>query len=73
MRRHPRRDWHPGGGCSTLHHAGTHVGSGRADAAPQTAQIEIAGSQIGSKVAAAVMGGVEQTATDEIECSLTRK
>lgn len=71
--RHPRRDRYPGGGCTTLHHAGAHVGPGRADAAPQTAQIEIGGSQIGGKVAAAVMGGVEQSATGEIEGLLTRK
>jgi len=48
-----------------LHHTSTHVGCGRADTAAQTAQIEIGGSQIGSKVAAAVMGGVEQSATEK--------
>jgi len=73
VRRHPRRDWYPGGRSTTLHHAGAHVGPGRADAAPQTAQIEIGGSQIGGKVAAAVMGGVEQSATGKIKGLLTRK
>lgn len=56
-----------------MHHAGAHVGPGRADATPKTAQIEIGGSQIGGKVAAAVMRGVEQSTTGESECAFTGK
>lgn len=60
---HPRRDGHPGGGCTILHHAGTHVGCSRTDTATQTTQIEISGSQVGSKIAAAIVRRIEQPLT----------
>lgn len=59
--RHPRRGRHPG--RRALHHAGAHVGRGRADAAAQAAKIEIGGGQVGGEIAATVMGGVEQSVT----------
>jgi len=65
--RHPRRDRHSGSGRAALHHAGAHVGRGRADAATQATQVQIAGGQVGSEVAAAVMGSVEQSATQKLE------
>lgn len=60
---YPRRGWDPRG--RALDHARAHVRGCGADAAAQAAQVQVAGSQIRSQIAAAVVRGVEQPATEK--------
>lgn len=55
---HPRRRY---SGRDTLHHARAHVRSGRTDAAPEPADVDVARRQVRGEVGGAVVRRVEQS------------